>query len=195
MQEWQILLFVALFALLRWILRSGGLGKLLGSGDEGRQPPTSRQPTTRAKREETEEERVRKFMEALGVPPAEAPPRRVTSPARKAPTEARRGAQRRVVQKPAYVPQPAPRPAPVAPAVEPEPEPVERQEAASFAEPSQMPGKLKPVTTAVPARSPRSFDLKNLLASADSIRSAVILREVLGPPRGLQSHIATPNVL
>jgi hypothetical protein len=187
MEQWKLLLLVAFFALLRWLFRGGGLQDILGGGDKEDQPPSPRQ----AQPEETEEERVRKFMKALGVPPTQTPPRRVPPPAVQKTRDV--PVPRRAPAKPAYVPKIVPLPQPVKAAVAPATEPMSAQMAA--VEEAYKAGTEFKAVAAVPLPEIKGMDVRALLKSPDSIRTAVILRELLGPPRSLQSFSSTPNVL
>ena len=129
---------------------------------------------------DAEAERMRKFMEALGLP------------ANQAPKPVPRPAVRR--EKPA----PPPLPRATAPRL-----PVEQlhvpelrvPEVAEFhtksAEVSAIPMESKPIATPDPyagtQRQTSLDELRRLLRSPADIRSAILLREILGPPRGLQS--------
>jgi len=148
-----------------------------------RQPPQS------------EEERIRRFLEALGAPPGTRPPppvrpRRVVAPAtRPAP---RPQAKRSWVQPlPPLVTTPKdfgplqPAPSSFEPVMtEAAPPPVISVPPPQIAAPSAPP----PASRAdAPLRKAPPQLFGALLRSRASIRQAVILREVLGPPRGLQA--------
>ena len=155
---------------------------------------------------ESEQERVRRFLEALGVPEGSAPPppvrprpaapRRVITPVQKqeqVPKAKRSWAQPLppLVSTPEDVTEPPP--LVMVPVPEPEPEPL----ASPLLEPVAP---LTPALLPVARRSPPSprpvtskpLSLGEMLRTSGSARQAMVLREVLGPPRALQSlEVAT----
>ena len=89
MEQLIFLAIVGIFALGKWLLEnrgsSGGFGGFGGSGETRRDDSaTGRQPERQAipPRGDSEEERMRRFMEVLGLPPGSAPPA-PAGPARK----------------------------------------------------------------------------------------------------------------
>jgi hypothetical protein len=193
------------------LLVVGGLFQLLGrlarktnTGDETKPAPKSRpaapRPIPRAP-VASDEERIRKFLEALGQPAGSPPP----SPVAPRPT----------YRKPFVIPHVAPGASPlpplvtrppdippqipaetVAPVAEqrqmrpPLPEPLfQVHEAKALSEPVAVvsdatlsEAKTQPQTTV-----PQSIDAKTLLRSTLRLRDAIIVREILGPPRALQA--------
>jgi len=141
-----------------------------------------------------EEERVRKFLEALGVPQGTTPPppvkprpvtpRRVTTPT---PAQPARKVRRSLVQPlPPLVTTPPPAQASGLEAMAPfeaaPPPPLPAAEKAPVAgTPLVVRQRSSGGVVPLPANP-----LATLLRSRDSVRQAVILRELLGPPRGLQ---------
>ena len=135
---------------------------------------------------DAEAERMRKFMEALGLPANQAP-KPVARPA---------------VRRAQAAPPPIPRARPLVPAPAPR-LPVERlhvpelrvPEVAEFhtksAEVSAIPMESKPIAAPDPyagtQRQTPVDEMRRLLRSPADIRAAILLREILGPPRGLQS--------
>jgi hypothetical protein len=204
------LLVPAVFALIA-IARAFAGTKNKSSGQ-----PTGR-PLTRSDRPpaDTEAERQRRFREALGLPPGSAPPPLVQPRAAQSaqgplpsvtfprtptsPNQARRiytGVPHKAGT-PAQV-QPAPyvAPAPAAP-------PPMRQPAPAFQSDPQAPlipllqTKRDSRTTAAAAPAPVRASSGELLASLRdpaSIRRAIILREVLGPPKALQPAFASGGI-
>jgi hypothetical protein len=192
------------------LLVVAGLFQLLGraarkgSTDEQTKPapkprPAAPRPIPRAP-VESDQERIRKFLEALGQPPASPPP----SPITPRPTH----------RKPLVLPHVPPFGSPLPPLVTRPPDipaqipaetvaPAEEQrqtrpplaeplfqvhEAKALSEPVavvsaavQSEARTQPQTTA-----PQSIDVKTLLRSALGLRGAMIVREILGPPRGLR---------
>jgi len=166
---------------------------------------------------ESEQERLRRFLEALGVPqpPAQQPPR----PQPVAPAPAPRPARRPVVQtmeRRAPSPRPQPRVvrAPKRP-VFPEPEEfkeagrleeparsIERiagefeqmnvrvamQPVQSFEQPDHLAGAFAGTTSVLTRQgSPIATSLRKLLHNPTELRAAFVAMELLGPPKGLKS--------
>jgi len=192
------------------LLVVAGLFQLLGraarktSTDETRRsskPPTrTTKPIQRAP-VESDEQRVRKFLEALGQPPVSRPPPPV--------------AQRPTYRKPLVLPHVPPLGSPLPPLVTRPPDmPQEIQIPPSVASPPAQPkpplGEVifavretgappEPIPgltrATVPedrtqpqiAASARDIDVATLLRSPMGLRGAVILREILGTPRGLRA--------
>jgi hypothetical protein len=181
---------------------------LTGQGSEDAEKPESPSPNERPQRPpaESEEERVRRFLEALGVPPGSAPPppvrprpttaRRVVTPSQpKAPPKVKRSWVQPLpplVTTPKEVPAPAPPPVmsapppPVVVAVPSAPAPV--------ALPALRPTAVSPrmamsgATQAAPPLATGALgSLGAILRTPVSVRQAILLREILGPPRGLQA--------
>lgn len=141
---------------------------------------------------QSDEERVRRFLEALGAPPGTKPPppvrprqavpRRAVTPTSPTP--------RRVTNRKWEQPLPpltaAPLPPPIVVEVPSPPAPSPPPPAPRM--PVSLP--LSPLIPAAPAApAPRLSpvgSLGELLRRRGSVRQAVVLREVLGPPRGLQ---------
>jgi len=161
--------------------------------DESEAPPPNEAPSRRRPPAQTDEERVRRFLEALGVPQGTQPPppvrpRKVVTPTQ---PKVRPKAKRSLLQPlPPLVttpdlPLPSARSAPPPPTVVVmEPTSV-REVAALPAVPASIPGvteRAQPGAT----RPLATTSLGALLRSRASVRQAIILREVLGPPRGLQ---------
>lgn len=180
---------------------------------------------------DSEEERMRRFMEALGIPPDTAAPQRGPNPTPLRPAEPRPAPKRRQVppippfvgQEPwntprkRKVPPPMPpavpyeertlstAPAPTTPAGRIELPPLETTEVEQFrtlsSGVSAIPPSISPLTSeeaeaksADDVRRKEDRDLwRAALRSPDALRSAFILREILGPPRGLQSFGTPPS--
>jgi hypothetical protein len=183
------LVLVGIALLFRWLAKVGGQ-----SSDEVESPPTNARGQS-ADSAETDEERIRRFLEALGAPPGTAPPPKVKP----------RSPQRRVVM-PKTAPEPRPpkrswaQPLPPLVTVPGEPPPLPPMERMPKTPPAPRPlvapispagaALVKPITIAprqpVPISPSRRGSLGALLRSPASVRQAILLREVLGPPRGLQ---------
>ena len=197
----------ALFQLLSKAISKAGKSD---SNEPSNSPrPETRRPIQRAPRE-SDADRIRKFLEALGQPPSSTPPTPVLPrtdipPRRLAPVQPppvihgawrlRRERQQKpdVTQKesPPAVEQivPPPAPAPAAPAFEiHEALPIELQEPPTVKTPVEAyVAATRPAAKAAGVKT----DIATLLASKSSLRDAILLREILGTPRGLQPLDAT----
>jgi len=190
------------------LLVVAGLFQLLGKAarktntDEAEQtskpPPRTRKPIPRASTE-SDQERIRKFLEALGQPPVSRPPPpalpRTDIPPRPlapvhpplAPIWQLTRAERRKPGPPPERPKPAEKT--FAPATTPVPA-FEVHEEPPQVEPP--PAIKTPVEAYAAATRPISkgegfkADIATMLASKSSLREAIILREILGSPRGLR---------
>lgn len=198
------LLFLLLLVVAGLFQLLGKLARKTGTTDDETKPtPKSRpippRPIPRAPAA-SDEERIRKFLEALGQPPASPPP----SPIAPRPT----------YRKPLVLPHVPPFGSPLPPLVTrppdiPPPIPVEtvapseeqRPRRSALAEPQfEVHGAQAPPQPAAVVRSataseartqlqpaaPQSIDVKTLLRSTLGLRGVVIAREILGPPRGLR---------
>jgi hypothetical protein len=186
-----ILLIAVGIGLVRWLI-----SQKAQAGKNVSQPPkTPAQPIPRSDTR-SEEERVRRFLEALGQPPGAKPP----------PSVARRSTPREAVS---HVPPPVRSPLPPLTTVPP-PLPIAME---SSAEPPPIPQRIEPrkFTPAIagdtrfeirasggaddPASLSRRADvsladksgLLARLATKQTLRDAIVLREIFGPPRSLQS--------
>lgn len=196
------LVLVAVVGLLRWLSQAVE-NKRNAEAEKQSGPPAAAVPSAR-RAPESEEERVRKFFEALGVPAAEAPPPKVP-PRPAAPQPAR--ADRKFMPVDAF---PVPRGRSNVPPVvvaAPPPLPVETAPA------EKVTRKTKPavvVGNVPPIRLPRTmlssaFEVQELgadeeaeatsamtsslisrLGTSQGLRDAIVLREIFGPPRSLQ---------
>ena len=189
----------AVWGVISWWRNKNGENAEPDADETQRQPevrrPAAPQPT------ESEEERMRRFLAALGVPAGQPPPQPVPQP-------------RPVQQRPVPRPQPRPVARPVArPKPVPIPEPEEMALAGRLEEPAssiegigaefdrmssgvalpamaelatradvtafaEVNSDVQTIPTAVTAKS-----IHTALRSPDILRTAFVLREVLGPPR------------
>ena len=188
MNDTVIFLVLAGLALIfKWLTNQG-------SGDAEKTKPAPPQAPIQRSPPQSDQERVRRFLEALGVPPGtQAPPpvrpRTITprpvitaAPRTPPPTIKRTWAQ------PLPPLTTAPPPESVF-MVEAQPAPVA---------PPPLPAEIRPPTRsassarkAVPA-SPLT-SLGQILRSREKIRQAIILREIFGPPRGLEPFGQLPG--
>jgi len=176
--------------------------------------PQTPQPIQRAPRE-SDADRIRKFLEALGQPPSSTPPPPVlprtdipprplapvqpppviTPRARRSPHREKSDVSRRenaLPEQPSrlqqVVPPPVPPPAP--PAFE-----VHEALPADVQEPQIITQTVETTATASQATDQRrdfKMDIATLIASKSSLREAILLREIIGPPRGLQALDVAP---
>jgi hypothetical protein len=207
------LLFLLLVAL-------AGLFQLLGRAarkspeDEGdptpKPAPSTLKPITRAP-PESDEERIRKFLEALGQPTSSRPPPPVTPrtdiPPRplapvKPPTTYPLPPWRKLTpeerHKRPYILKESPLPGGVMPA-EQISAPAMTAVPAFQVHESPLPAEQQPIlktqleayaaskTFGVAKTEDLKTDIATLLASKSGLRDAIILREIFGPPRGLQA--------
>jgi hypothetical protein len=206
------LVFIAVAFFFQLLSKASKAAKRPGQRKPGPTPPRPRVPPVPRAPVETDEERIRKFLEALGQPPTAKPPPPVTQ---------RPTYQRRVVfphvepgksplppltthppDLPPEVKPPSPPPIPV-PAV---PKVVEAV-AFEVQKPSGM--ITEPPAVAQPAAAPEAYavatppssiavqtrtDLVRLLGSASGLREAIILREIFGPPRSMEPLDLVRNI-
>lgn len=159
--------------------------------------PEIRREAARPAADDTEEERVRRFMEALGRPTGAAPPPKVVPRNLARPRPA-------VILPPLIPKVPPPETAPsstekpiaVLPPAAPafaKPMRVREREAALFEVAHVQPAPLRPSAPGAPApgltssRGALPESTVERLASPRALREAIILREIFGPPRSLQS--------
>lgn len=199
------LILVGLVGLARWGFALAESKRNEAAARRARaETPTPNAPVERAPTQ-TEEERVRRFMEALGVPTTSAPPPKA-QPRRVVPKTPARSAKRKIAP---VDPFPKPRATTWAP------EPVVVVQPPVVATPPPLPdstSNIAPIAVAPTidqrladydvqdvSRSAQSGSLVRQeiltapvgwaarLASADGARDAIILREIFGPPRSLQA--------
>ena len=191
-----LLVVAGLFQLLGRAARKGGAQEAKPAPKPARRMP---KPIPRAP-VESDEERIRKFLEALGHPPGSSPPAPI--------------APRPTYRKPLVLPHVPPLGSPLPPLVTRPPDmPQEIQIPPSVAPPPAQPQRARPrlsevvfavhETEAAPESIPsateredrtqpqiaapsRGIDVTAFLRSASGRRNAIIVREILGPPRGLQ---------
>ena len=175
LDNYLFLLFIAVWIFFQLLTRvATKSGRRTGDDPKRRSTPPQTPRSISGQPEETDEDRIRKFLEALGQPTASKPPPPV--------------ARRPTYQKPVVLPHVGPfssplpplttRPPDLPPAfkVHQGPSPLEAIPSAEVKAASQ------PATQA--AAKPR--DLAGLLRTTSGLRDAIILREIFGPPRSLQ---------
>jgi len=206
-------LLIAVAALFQLLSKTISKARKSDSNETSISPePQTPRPVQRAPRE-SDADRIRKFLEALGQPPTSSPPPPVVP---RTDIPPRRVAS---VQPPTVIPRPwglireqktrpditrreSPSPeqpggvAQTFPSAVPAAVPFEVHKASLSLEPEQPPVVSKTPVEAYAA--PKAFgvareiyfkaDLSTVLASKSRLREAIILREIFGPPRGLQAE-------
>jgi hypothetical protein len=175
-----ILIIIAAISLVRWLIQKGKT-----EADNREAPPD--QPISRGGESQSEEERIRRFLEALGQPKGSAPPPKVTP-------------RRRRIDPTVFSPLP---PLTTAPPPLPEPPRIFR------AVPPPLPPEYSPTPLATVTE--RDFEVRDVarqtssepppevrrtaagpiaarikLGTPQDLRTAIVLREIFGPPRSLQ---------
>ena len=203
----------ALFQLLSKTISKAGKSDSTETSSSPR--PQTPRPIQRAPRE-SDSDRIRKFLEALGQPPSSAPPPpvlpRTDIPARPlAPVQPppvvpgmwrlprERPAKPEISQREsAPLEQPSRLQQLVPPPVPPLAAPAFEVHEALLVELQQPPITKPPVEAyaapkafAVAERADSKMNIATLLASKSSLREAILLREILGTPRGLEADIGT----
>lgn len=186
-----ILLLLVAAAVLRWLWQKAEAGK------DPERPTTPGEPIPPSGETRTEEERIRRFLEALGQPATSAPPPKVT-PKREPP-------KRTIVPKTTFNPMLPPLvtvPPPLPPPVWAEPVLIEEAAPRPVEKPIIQPVVAKEAIFEVHdlnvesledssregrRAAARQRDLIPDLSSVRGLRSAIVLREVFGPPRSLQT--------
>jgi hypothetical protein len=162
--------------------------------------PQTQRPAPRGP-DETDEERIRKFLEALGQPTTSKPP----EPVQPRPTYQRptvlphvppplRSPLPPLKTRPPDLPREIKLPGQITPTPEARTFP-RKVAAAPVFEVQQGPPLLEPISKAevraafqpiAPQSSTKTYDIATLLGSTSGLRDAIILREIFGPPRSLQ---------
>jgi hypothetical protein len=172
------LILIVFIALVRWLVSKAK--SQVPTGQSPTQPPPA-QPITRGSQTQSEEERIKKFLEALGQPAGTTPPPKVVP-------------RRRAVP---------PRIFPTLPPLKTVPPPLPAEEPTSFVVPPPLPRQIPAAarpdsdyqvqdfarqTSSEPAPKSRpSLGLARVkLGTPQDLRTAIVLREIFGPPRSLQ---------
>ncbi len=210
METFVLLLIMVAISLFNWLIKkSAEAREAREQAERERQDkgsistgtPPSRQATPPVAKK-PEEERLREFMEALGIPKEKLPrqlrreerpsipqqPER--KPAKAAPPPLRREApkpRRELKPSPTAVSQTAPTIPPVAPAPPPFPEVKEISEMIA-------PDAYKIRTAADRASSVPAVGLREILTSGNGFRNAFLLHEIIGPPRSARPRSDLPGL-
>lgn len=207
MENLLFLLLLAGAALLKWIAERVEQSKKDAAAAKESHTAEETAPQDQQAPSGSEEERIRRFLEALGQPASSRPPpkvRRRTGSAPKTTTVFRPQVPPFVSPLPPLTTQPPPEPVTPSEVVaemppSPRPEPPRRKvlvtpKAATFEiREAFSPKTLEPAILPRAGTGPvAATSLPALLGSPDGLRQAVILREVFGPPRSLQAldHLA-----
>lgn len=210
MEQIIFILIIAVIAFLNWLFRESGLFGAKPEDPDAPGDPREREqarPRPQQRQEEgQEQDEIRKFLEALGLPEESPPPVPQSSQeAPPLPQEQREPSRSQArpeappyqrTDKQAY--QRPPRPASPHHRPRTEPAQLSRAEAAAFEKLEQ--GEELPITDTAPDPYKRrgdayslvrdqigDVDVRELLDSTEGLRKAVLLREILGRPVGLQS--------
>jgi hypothetical protein len=198
------LLLLGVAALFKWLTQKAQ--ESAKKSDETKREETSQSSQTHPSAPAgSEEERIRRFLEALGQPSSSAPPRKITPRPTASPKQVvlphvgpwASPLPPLTTQPPLVEPTPPvsatlppPLPTPVPARVTPKPieapvfEVRRAQSSSSSRDPvTTFPSANIPVSSRAPLTT---SSVLTLLASADGLRQAVILREIFGPPRSLQ---------
>src|SRR5450432_1648985 len=187
MNDTVVFLVLAGLALVyKWLTRQAS------NNAEAPKPPRPNEPRpVQRAPAQSDEEKVRRFLEALGAPPGTRPPSpvrprsvvprpAVTPPPPAQPRKVKRSWVQPLPPLTTFPPGPmaveAAPPPPVIVAPPPQPEPVK----------VLQPSTPLPRKTALPSVTPLG-SLGEMLRSARTARQAIMLREVLGPPLGLRT--------
>ena len=188
------IVLIAIAALLRWLSQRAERTR------DSDTDTTSTVPESRRNSQQTEEQRVRRFLEALGQPSTSTPPPKVT-PKRVEPKRAVLSRRPIGPVLPPLTTRPPdytgnlPPPIPTLRRVEPTPSARVTREAAMFevrevgiksADEQRSPvATLRQRAAVSPATLRKGFAAR--FATVEGLRDAIVLREIFGPPRGLES--------
>jgi hypothetical protein len=179
---WFILLIVAA-SIVRWLWQKAAEEK-----EKADRPDVPDKPIPRGGESQSEEDRIRRFLEALGQPPGTSPPPKV-APKRWVPPTVFSPLPPLTTAPPPLPPQPAPASISQAPPPLPMPERIftpaivqetEFEVRDVVTQSSSEPSPYSPPMEAQPS------SMRAKLASPQGLRDAIILREIFGPPRSLQ---------
>lgn len=202
-----LLFFLLIAAAALFQLLSKALGKASKNPpDKTSTPPTREKPAPiRRAPAESDAERVRRFLEALGQPPSSTPPRPVLprtdiAPRPLAPVQPPpvipgawrlpRHQRQALPEQPARVEKSAASPSPAARV--PSFEVHEVASSLAFQEQRIIETPVEAYAAAtrkIGKRADLKADIATLLASQSGLREAIMLREIFGPPRSLQADI------
>jgi hypothetical protein len=177
-----VLLLIGFIALVRWLISKA---KTPTETTQTSIDPPPAQPITRGGQTSSEEERIRKFLEALGQPPGTTPPKVTPRP---------RAVPPKIFPKlPPLKTKPPPLTSEPRRAAVPPPLPIEAM-APSNAFAGEADYQVQSVAGQSPSEVPmpsQRGDVRSVrqirLGTPQDLRTAIVLREIFGPPRSLQS--------
>jgi hypothetical protein len=176
-----ILIIVIAAALLRWLSQ-----RSRAENQDSERPTAPGEPIPRGSETQTEEERIRRFLEALGQPAGSTPPPKIAPKRETRPVVFPKLPPLTTVPPPLpaspTLATPAPPPLPIRRIFTPAP-----VQEAGF-EVRDLGGQTS--SDLVPAARRKAVEQQSLsvrLRSPQGLRDAIILREIFGPPRSLQS--------
>jgi hypothetical protein len=173
------ILLIAFVALVRWLASKAKTQTQTPQSPPAPPPPPVSRPIPRGGETQTEEERIRRFLEALGQPPGTTPPKVVT---------------RRRPDLVSPLPPLKTKPPPLPKVAAPPPLPFETarvmpmtsretvfevREVARQTSSEPAPAQARSVPAA-------RFNPRVKLGTPQDLRTAIVLREIFGPPRSLQ---------
>ena len=177
------LLLIVFVALVRWLASKAKSQTQTPQSPPAPPPARLTRPIPRGGETQTEEERVRRFLEALGQPPGTTPPKVVTRQRRMRPDL--------VSPLPPLKTKPPPLPQVVSP---PPPLPFETarvmpmmaRETAFAVRDVPRQTSSEPAPSQTRSDPAARFDPRVRLGTPQDLRTAIVLREIFGPPRSLQ---------
>ena len=179
---WFVLLIIAA-SIVRWLWQ-----KAVEEKEKADRPDVPDQPIPRSGESQSEEDRIRRFLEALGQPPGTTPPPKV-APKKWVPPTVFSPLPPLTTAPPPLPSEPAPAPVSPAPPPLPMPErifkPALVQEMEFEVRDVAMQSSSEPSPYSRPMEAQPS-SMRAKLASPQGLRDAIILREIFGPPRSMQ---------
>src|SRR5687768_12139335 len=179
---WFVLLIIAA-SIVRWLWQ-----KAVEEKEKADRPVVPDQPIPRGGESQSEEDRIRRFLEALGHPPGTAPPPKVAPKRWVPPTVFSPLPPLTTVPPPLPsepVSVPAAAPPPPLPMAERIFKPALVQETEFEVRDVAMQSSSEPSPYSRPMETQPS-SMRAKLASPQGLRDAIILREIFGPPRSMQ---------
>ena len=193
MEQLVILLLIALISIINWIIQKSREArekrKLEKRADATGEPVAKQEPTPVATETETA---MRRLREALGLP-EDAPPPAI--PKREEPEEiAPKRIERRRVERPVAAPLPSPdrRTPPPLPHPERGPVVVHVPPVRRWEEHRKFELRHKIAKPLVPEAPKQPLRVRELLQSQGGLRDAVVLSEILGPPKSQRERSPLP---
>ncbi|MEO5722416.1 MAG: hypothetical protein ABIR71_13230 [Chthoniobacterales bacterium] len=200
MENYFFLILVAVVGIIRWIAQAAENKRNAEAQKRGGAPSApSTTPAPSGSAPSSEEERVRKFFEALGLPTADSPPPKVqprpsapqtTADRKFQPVDPSPVPRARVNQPPPVVVAPPPLPAVIKPAIRTAPLPT--PETSVFRVPSGLPAmanefEVQQIGAGDADKAALAVaNYASRLGTQQGLREAIVLREIFGPPRSMQ---------